>query len=156
LFNYLALEAEKHKIPVIKCKTWREKDDSGKWRVISKLFDEYKNYKPDLNVLPFCTQFIPAEIQNYPKHQTIIYHPSILPAHRGASAISWTLINGDEEAGLSIFWADDGLDTGPILLQRKCKVEENDTLNSLYKRFLYPEGVKATVSLICQDLCVFI
>lgn len=124
--------------------------------MISKLFDEYKNYKPDLNVLPFCTQFIPAEIQNYPKHQTIIYHPSILPAHRGASAISWTLINGDEEAGLSIFWADDGLDTGPILLQRKCKVEENDTLNSLYKRFLYPEGVKATVSLICQDLCVFI
>lgn len=100
------------------------------------------------------------EIQNYPKHQTIIYHPSILPAHRGASAISWTLINGDEEAGLSIFWADDGkfvgknrnknlgLDTGPILLQRKCQVEENDTLNSLYKRFLYPEGVQATVNSI--------
>lgn len=66
----------------------------------------------------------------------------------GASAISWTLINGDAEAGLSIFWADDGLDTGPILLQRKCKVEENDTLNTIYKRFLYPEGVKATVDAV--------
>lgn len=66
---------------------------------------------------------------------------------RGASAINWTLIEGDEEAGLSIFWADDGLDTGPILLQKKCKVEENDTLNTLYKRFLYPAGVAAVVSL---------
>ncbi|KAI6234510.1 10-formyltetrahydrofolate dehydrogenase [Aphelenchoides fujianensis] len=149
--DLLALEAEKRGTPVIKCKTWREKDANGKWRVIADLFEKYKSYKPDLNVLPFCTQFIPPEIQNFPKHQTIIYHPSILPAHRGASAISWTLINGDEEAGLSIFWADDGLDTGPILLQRKCKVEENDTLNSLYKRYLYPEGVKATaVQLIAE------
>lgn len=41
---------------------------------------------------------------------------------RGASAINWTIIDGDEEGGFSIFWADDGLDTGPILLQRKCKV----------------------------------
>lgn len=62
---------------------------------------------------------------------------------RGASAINWTLIEGDAEAGLSIFWADDGLDTGPILLQKKCKVDENDTLNTLYKRFLYPAGVAA-------------
>lgn len=66
---------------------------------------------------------------------------------RGASAINWTLINGDAEAGLTIFWADEGVDTGPILLQRKCLVEENDTLNSLYKRFLYPEGISATVYL---------
>ncbi|KAI6192684.1 Formyl transferase [Aphelenchoides besseyi] len=146
--DLLALEAEKKGTPVIKCKTWREKDENGKWRVISSLFEQYKSYKPDLNVLPFCTQFIPPEIQNFPKHQTIIYHPSILPVHRGASAISWTLIHGDATAGLSIFWADDGLDTGPILLQKKCDVEENDTLNTLYKRFLYPEGVKACVEAV--------
>ncbi|KAI6208429.1 10-formyltetrahydrofolate dehydrogenase [Aphelenchoides besseyi] len=146
--DLLALEAEKNGTPVIKCKTWREKDENAKWRVISSLFEQYKSYKPDLNVLPFCTQFIPPEIQNFPKHRTIIYHPSILPAHRGASAISWTLIHGDATAGLSIFWADDGLDTGPILLQKKCDVEENDTLNTLYKRFLYPEGVKACVEAV--------
>lgn len=64
---------------------------------------------------------------------------------RGASAINWTLINGDETAGFTVFWADDGLDTGPILLQKSVKVDENDTLNSLYKRFLYPEGVKGMV-----------
>lgn len=42
-----------------------------------------------------------------------------------------------------MFWADDGLDTGPILLQRSCEVKCNDTLDSLYNSFLYPEGIKA-------------
>lgn len=45
-----------------------------------------------------------------------------------------------------MFWADDGLDTGPILLQRECDVEPSDTVNTIYKRFLFPEGVKGTVS----------
>lgn len=53
---------------------------------------------------------------------------------------SRTLIEGDERAGLSIFWADDGLDTGPILMQKQCEVLQTDTLDSIYKRFLYPEG----------------
>lgn len=67
---------------------------------------------------------------------------------RGASAINWTLINGDAEAGLTLFWADEGVDTGPILLQRRCRIDENDTMAGLYKRFLYPEGVKATVEAV--------
>lgn len=54
-----------------------------------------------------------------------------------------TLICGDKKAGLSIFWADDGLDTGPLLLQEICTVDINDTVDSLYKRFLYPVGVSA-------------
>jgi formyltetrahydrofolate dehydrogenase len=49
------------------------------------------------------------------------------------------------EAGFSIFWADDGLDTGPILMQRACPVGPNDTVNTLYNNFLYPEGIKAMV-----------
>jgi formyltetrahydrofolate dehydrogenase len=53
------------------------------------------------------------------------------------------LICGDKKAGLTIFWADDGLDTGPILLQEECEVLEDDTVDTLYKRFLYPVGVTA-------------
>lgn len=53
---------------------------------------------------------------------------------------------GDKKAGFSIFWADDGLDTGPILLQREVDVDPNDTVDSIYNRFLYPEGIKAMVS----------
>lgn len=55
------------------------------------------------------------------------------------------MINGDKEAGFSIFWADDGLDTGPILSQKSCPVLPDDTVDSLYNRFLYPEGIKSMV-----------
>ena len=58
--------------------------------------------------------------------------------------ISWTLIEGDKRGGFSIFWADDGLDTGPILLQRDCYVGENDTVDSIYNGFMYPEGIKVS------------
>ncbi|KAL2102738.1 hypothetical protein ACEWY4_001906 [Coilia grayii] len=98
--------------------------------------------------MPFCSQFIPMNVIDHPTHGSIIYHPSILPRHRGASAINWTLIEGDKKAGFSIFWADDGLDTGPILLQRECPVEPNDTVDTLYNRFLYPEGIKAMVEAV--------
>jgi len=54
-------------------------------------------------------------------------------------------MNGDKEAGFSIFWADDGLDTGPILSQKACPVLPDDTVDSLYNRFLYPEGIKSMV-----------
>ena len=57
---------------------------------------------------------------------------------------------GDKKAGFSVFWADDGLDTGPILLQRSCDVEPNDTVDTLYNRFLFPEGIKAMVSIFCH------
>lgn len=52
-------------------------------------------------------------------------------------------MEGDKQAGFSVFWADNGLDTGPILLQRSCPVEVNDTVDTLYNSFLYPEGIKA-------------
>ena len=64
------------------------------------------------------------------------------------SSFHRTLIMGDKKAGFSVFWADDGLDTGPILLQRSCDVEPNDTVDALYNRFLFPEGIKAMVSTI--------
>lgn len=60
--------------------------------------------------------------------------------------VTRTLIHGDKKAGFSVFWADDGLDTGPILLQRECAVEPNDTVDTLYNRFLFPEGIKAMVT----------
>lgn len=54
-------------------------------------------------------------------------------------------MQGDKSGGFSVFWADDGLDTGPILLQKKCFVAPDDTVDTIYNRFLFPEGVKAMV-----------
>uniref|UniRef100_A0A4W5LEH2 10-formyltetrahydrofolate dehydrogenase n=1 Tax=Hucho hucho TaxID=62062 RepID=A0A4W5LEH2_9TELE len=134
------LVAEKDGTPVFKFPRWRIKG-----KPIPEVVEAYKAVGAELNVMPFCSQFIPMNVIDHPAHGSIIYHPSILPLHRGASAINWTLIQGDKKAGFSIFWADDGLDTGPILLQRQCPVEPNDTVDSLYNRFLFPEGIKAMV-----------
>ncbi|MEQ2261218.1 Cytosolic 10-formyltetrahydrofolate dehydrogenase, partial [Xenotaenia resolanae] len=136
-----ATEAEKDGVPVFKFPRWRVKGQA-----ILEVVDQYKATGAELNVLPFCSQFIPMEVIDHPKHGSIIYHPSLLPRHRGASAINWTLIQGDKKGGFTVFWADDGLDTGPILLQRECDVEPNDTVNTIYKRFLFPEGIKGMVS----------
>ena len=54
-------------------------------------------------------------------------------------------MEGDEQGGFSVFWADDGLDTGPILLQKSVDIDPNETVDSLYNRFLYPEGIKSMV-----------
>ncbi|KAF7463842.1 mitochondrial 10-formyltetrahydrofolate dehydrogenase [Marmota monax] len=139
----LALAAEKDGTPVFKFPRWRVKG-----KTIKEVAEAYRSVGAELNVLPFCTQFIPMDVIDHPKHGSIIYHPSILPRHRGASAINWTLIMGDKKAGFSVFWADDGLDTGPILLQRSCDVEPNDTVDALYNRFLFPEGIKAMVEAV--------
>eukprot|EP00088_Acartia_fossae_P053331 TRINITY_DN6060_c0_g1_i13.p1 TRINITY_DN6060_c0_g1~~TRINITY_DN6060_c0_g1_i13.p1 ORF type:complete len:901 (-),score=295.69 TRINITY_DN6060_c0_g1_i13:194-2896(-) len=134
----VAIAGEKDGIPVFKLKSWRRKGEA-----IPEVLEQYKSVGADLNVMPYCSQFIPMEVLNYPKHKSICYHPSILPRHRGASAISWTLIEGDTRGGFTIFYPDDGLDTGDILLTRECDVSINDTVDSLYNGFMYPEGIKA-------------
>ena len=142
----LASEASSDGVPVFKLTRWRLKG-----KPIPEVFENYKKLGAELNVLPYCTQFIPMEVIEYPKYQSIIYHPSLLPKHRGASSINWTLIQGDKRSGFTIFWADDGLDEGPILLQKECTVDPNDTIESLYNRFLFPagvEGVREAVALI--------
>lgn len=144
----LATVAKQNNIPVFKISAWRRKSV-----VIPEVLEQYLSVNATLNVLPYCSQFIPMEVINAPLG-SICYHPSLLPRHRGASAISWTLIEGDENAGFSIFWADDGLDTGPLLLTKQCPIESDDTLDTLYKRFLYPEGVNAikyAIDLIATD-----
>ncbi|KAJ8245531.1 hypothetical protein GJAV_G00271730 [Gymnothorax javanicus] len=139
----LAVVAEKDGTPVFKFPRWRVKG-----KPIPEVVEAYKAVRAELNVMPFCSQFIPMNVIDHPTHGSIIYHPSLLPLHRGASAINWTLIQGDKKAGFSIFWADDGLDTGPILLQKECRVEPNDTVDTLYNHFLFPEGIKAMVEAV--------
>lgn len=107
----LAEAAEADGVPVFKVARWRVKGE-----VIPEVFEQYWSVSAELNVLPFCTQFIPMSVVRHPVHDSIVYHPSLLPRHRGGSAINWTLIEGDKKAGLMVFWADDGLDMGLILL----------------------------------------
>src|SRR6202162_2828025 len=109
----------------------------------SKVLAEFKALKPDLQVMAFVTLFVPEEFLNAPTHGSIQYHPSLLPAYRGASAINWQIIMGEKEAGLSIFWPDNGLDTGNVLMQKKTPISATDTLGTVYFDRLFPMGVEA-------------
>lgn len=109
------------------------------------VFQQYALTAPELNVMAFVTQIIPMRVLDHPPHKTIQYHPSLLPKHRGRSAINHAILQGDAETGLSIFWVDDGIDTGPVLLQKRIPIGPNDTLNSLYRDHLFPLGVDALV-----------
>lgn len=84
--DILASEAEKDGLQVFKFKRWRNK---GEQNTIPEVFEKYKSCEAELNVMPFCSQFIPMDVIDSPKHGSIIYHPSLLPRHRGASAINW-------------------------------------------------------------------
>jgi len=99
--------------------------------------------EPDLMVMAFVTLFVPEPVLNTPRHGTIQYHPSLLPRHRGPSAINWAIIHGDEKTGVAIFWPDEGLDTGPVLLLKEVEISDDDTLGSLYFDKLFPLGVEA-------------
>ena len=97
----------------------------------------------DMCVMAFVTEFLPTGVFSVPTLGTIQYHPSLLPAHRGQSAMNWAVINGETETGLSVFWPDEGLDTGPLLMTRTCEIGPDDTLGSLYFDRLFPMGVDA-------------
>jgi methionyl-tRNA formyltransferase len=102
----------------------------------------------DLCVMAFVTLFVPEEVLNIPTHGSIQYHPSLLPLHRGGSSINWPIIWGEKKSGLSIFWPDNGLDEGPILLQKEVDVTDDDTLGSLYFKQLFPMGVEAMLEAV--------
>ena len=104
---------------------------------------EFRALKPDLQVMAFVTLFVPEDFLNLPTHGSIQYHPSLLPAYRGASAINWPIILGEKETGLSIFWPDNGLDTGDVLLQKTTPISNTDTLGTVYFDRLFPLGVEA-------------
>jgi methionyl-tRNA formyltransferase len=111
-------------------------------------WEKLKSMSPDLCVMAYVTKLCPSGFLNVPKHGTIQYHPSLLPRHRGPSSINWPIIMGETKTGLTIFWPDDGLDTGPILLQKETPIGPDDTLGSVYFDHLYPMGVDAMLEAI--------
>src|SRR3989304_630361 len=136
--NPLREEAGKRGVPVF----WHK----GKWSW--DIYDIFTRLNPELNIMAFVTSILPEFIINYPKFGTIQYHPSLLPRHRGGSAINWAIINGETKTGLTIFWPDKGIDTGPILLQKEVEILPDDTVGSLYFDKLFPLGVEALAQAI--------
>jgi methionyl-tRNA formyltransferase len=111
-------------------------------------YEQMAGLNADLGVLAFVTDIVPARVFNAPKLGSICYHPSLLPRYRGASAINWAVINGETKTGLTIFWVDEGIDTGDILLQKEVEVGPDETTGAVYFDKLYPLGVAACLEAV--------
>ena len=105
--------------------------------------DAMRALNADIGIMAFVLQFAPQEFVKIPKKGTIQYHPSLLPKYRGPSSINWPIIRGDAKTGLSIFRPTDGLDEGPVILQKETPLSSDDTLGSVYFDRLFPMGVAA-------------
>jgi methionyl-tRNA formyltransferase len=108
-------------------------------------FEHFKALNAELAILAFVTIIVPERILYLPRYRSICFHPSLLPRHRGASAINWAIIHGDAETGVTVFWPDKGIDTGPIIVQKKVPIAEADTTGSLYFNTLFALGVEAVL-----------
>jgi methionyl-tRNA formyltransferase len=111
-----------------------------------------KGLNADIGIMAFVLQFAPQDFANTPRHGTIQYHPSLLPKYRGPSSINWPIIRGDAKTGLSIFRPTDGLDEGPVILQKETPISADDTLGTVYFDRLFPMGVQAMLE--AADLVV--
>lgn len=109
---------------------------------------EFAELHADLGVMAYVTQIVPKTVIDTPRFGSICFHPSLLPRYRGGSAISWQIIRGETRTGVTVFWADAGIDTGPILLQKEARIGPDDTAGSLYYQTLFPLGVEAMLESI--------
>jgi len=89
---------------------------------------------PALLVLADYGQIVPPELLELPRHGALNLHPSLLPRHRGAAPIAATILAGDSETGVSLMLMDAGLDTGPLIAQRRLPLGGDETAPELEQR----------------------
>jgi methionyl-tRNA formyltransferase len=95
---------------------------------------ELRSLAPDLIVVVAYGQILPPAILDLPRHGCLNVHTSLLPKYRGAAPIQWAIANGESETGVTIMKMDAGLDTGPILAQRRTPIESGDDAATLHDR----------------------
>ena len=116
---------------------------------IPRALDEYRHLGAELNVLASFTSFLPTAIRDAARHGSLCFHPSLLPRFRGGAALQWQILEGEVETGVTIFVPDDGVDTGPIAVQRGgVQIAPDDTAGSLFFKKLYPLGVEAMLEAV--------
>ncbi|MGH7885633.1 MAG: phosphoribosylglycinamide formyltransferase [Thermodesulfobacteriota bacterium] len=117
--------------------------------IISRL----EKYSIDLIVLAGFMRVLSSYIVNYYKHRIINIHPAILPSFPGIHSARQALEYGVKITGCTVHFVDDGIDTGPIILQSIVEIQDDDTEGTLLEKIhrlehkAYPEAVK----LFCED-----
>jgi len=92
------------------------------------------SHRPDVLVVVAYGLILPPEILEGPPRGCINVHASLLPRHRGAAPVAWAILAGDRQTGVTTMLMDEGLDTGPILVQRSEPIRPRDTTPELADR----------------------
>ena len=129
----LALLAKDKGIPLHQPASWKTPE----------ALELMQSFKADICMMAYVLLFVPEAVRDAPTYGTFQYHPSLCPLHRGPSSINWPIAMGKTHTGLTIFWPDDGLDEGPIMLQKTCAIGADETLGDIYFKKLFPMGVDA-------------
>lgn len=141
----LAERAAELGIPLVRRRFYRKKSGEP----IAAALAEYRALEADLNLLASVQVFLPREITEAPRHKSLCFHPSLLPRFRGGAALQYQIICGERESGVSIFVPDDGVDTGPIVVQRGgVMLSPTETTASLFFEKLQPLGIEALVEAV--------
>jgi methionyl-tRNA formyltransferase len=90
-----------------------------------------KESNPDVIVLAAYGKILSSKLLKIPRLGSVNLHASLLPKYRGAAPIHWAIIKGEKVTGVTTFLMDEGMDTGPLLLQREVAIDEEDTVDSL-------------------------
>jgi methionyl-tRNA formyltransferase len=104
-------------------------------RIKEEAFQErIRTLLPDLVVVVAYGQILPESLLRIPTQGAVNVHASLLPKYRGASPITWAILNGEEVTGVTTMVMDEGVDTGDILLQAKIPIEEEETTETLQEK----------------------
>jgi methionyl-tRNA formyltransferase len=118
--------AQKLSIPVLQPETLKNKT----------VVDQIAVLNAEVGIVVAYGKLLPKDVLKIPKHGFLNVHFSLLPKYRGAAPIQWALINGEKETGVTLFWLDEGMDTGPICLQKKIAIQPEDDAESLRNKLV--------------------
>lgn len=110
-----------------------------------EVMEKLRQWNPNLIIVVAYGKILPKEILDFPKYGCINVHGSILPKYRGAAPIQWSVINGDNETGVTTMYMDEGMDTGDMITISRIPIEEKDTYETVHDK-LAVVGVKTLIN----------
>lgn len=96
--------------------------------------DTLRSLKPDLAVVVAYGRLLKADVLSVPRLGTLNAHFSLLPKYRGAAPVQWSLVKGETQTGVTLFWLDEGMDTGPIQAQVPAEIGPDEDAPALLAR----------------------
>ena len=118
-------------LPVFQPKTLKDEAVQAQLRALA----------PDVIVVVAYAKLLPKAVLDIPRLGCVNVHGSLLPKYRGAAPIQWTVINGDETAGVTTMYMAEGLDSGDMIETMQLKVDPDETSGQLFER-LMPLGAQ--------------